>query len=103
MAESNSSEFSKDDFKKFSRFMVEELLRRSLSKDKQPMTQEKTLEILFPERNDFLEKFKQAKQKQAQEQLEAQQKSGDKFALFLDRAKELRSKDTSISEDDQIK
>lgn len=75
--------------KRYSRFAVEELLRR-MNKNDAPLSKTKILNLLVPDHAAIINEFKDKVQARAEQDI-ADKNAGDDFAGFIERANQLRA------------
>ena len=77
--------------KKYSRYAVEEIIRRGLKKDAQPITKNEILNVLVPHHQELIEARRTATQEKINAELAAAANGSDEYAMYAERANELRA------------
>ena len=81
-------ELTQDSMKKFSRFAVEELLRRNLKRNAKPLTKTDILQLLSPDFESIVLKYKADLKSSIDKKLDGE--SEDKYAIYKEMADQLR-------------
>ena len=78
--------------KKYSRYAVEEIIRRGLKKDTQPINKKEILQVLVPNYQEIVQAHRNATQEKINaEQMLAASDNTDEYAMYMQKANVLRS------------